>query len=302
MQSKNTATLKETKPHGTASFRCAFYQSSSEEESLIVKHHWHDEIEIVYFAKGEFHMEINMERYEICEECLYFISAGELHFIKAEGSFEEEAVVFNPQVLSFDSYDLVQSQLIRPLLNGRLRFPRCICASDEVYPEVFKEYQQIREAFSKDQERKSGISQRADTLMEQLMIKASLLKILAVMTQRSLLTLQEKNSNQQVEEIKKILTYIQSNYKEKIYIRDLAGIINVNEQYFCRFFKKIIGKSPMEYVNEIRIKNAVELLLGTNIPVMDVCLESGFNNLGNFLREFKKHIGTTPLSYRKENR
>lgn len=73
----------------------------------------------------------------------------------------------------------------------------------------------------------------------------------------------------------------------------------MNEQYFCRFFKKALGKSPVSYINEYRIKQAIILLQTTDLPVMDICLDCGFHNLGNFLREFKKDTGFTPLQYRK---
>ena len=65
-------------------------------------------------------------------------------------------------------------------------------------------------------------------------------------------------------------------------------------------FKKAIGHSPIEYLNEYRIRQAKRLLEKTDLQVMEVCLECGFNNLGNFLQEFRKHTGTTPLQYRKQ--
>lgn len=110
----------------------------------------------------------------------------------------------------------------------------------------------------------------------------------------------EKNLDKRVESIKTVLTYIKENYQDKIYITDLAGQVNLNEQYFCRLFKKAIGCSPIEYLNEYRIKQAKRLLEETNLPVMEVCLECGYNNLGNFLREFRKYTETTPLQYRKQ--
>lgn len=58
----------------------------------------------------------------------------------------------------------------------------------------------------------------------------------------------------------------------------------------------------MEYVNEIRIRRAAEMVISTDNLIMDICLDCGFNNLGNFLREFKKYTGTTPRLYKKENR
>lgn len=139
-----------------------------------------------------------------------------------------------------------------------------------------------------------------DDLTSQLYIKAALLTILAVLSEHRLFTPTEKNYDKRVEDIKTTLTYIKDNYKEKIYISDLALQVNLNEQYFCRFFKKALGRTPMEYVNEYRIKQTRRLLEETDLPVTEVCLECGYNNLGNFLREFRKQTGTTPLQYRKQ--
>ena len=104
-----------------------------------------------------------------------------------------------------------------------------------------------------------------------------------------------------MESIKTVLTYISDNYQNKIYISDLARQVNLNEQYFCRLFKKAIGRPPIAYINEYRIKQSMRLLENTDIAVTDVCLECGFNHLGNFMKEFRKLTGTTPLQYRKKS-
>lgn len=55
-------TLKEIRPHGTKAFPCAIYQTRSVGRGTLVKHHWHDEVGILYFSGGEFRLEINMEQ------------------------------------------------------------------------------------------------------------------------------------------------------------------------------------------------------------------------------------------------
>ena len=57
--------LKEIRPHGTKAFPCAIYQTRALERGTFVKHHWHDEIEILYFADGDFRLDINMESFFI---------------------------------------------------------------------------------------------------------------------------------------------------------------------------------------------------------------------------------------------
>ena len=74
-------TLKELRPHGTKTFPFATYKTPFCQKGTIVKHHWHDEIEMIYFSEGNFRLEINMEPILIRSECLYFINPGELHSI-----------------------------------------------------------------------------------------------------------------------------------------------------------------------------------------------------------------------------
>ncbi len=310
MQQSQPTTLKEIRSHGTKSFPCAVYRTCSTRKGSLVKHHWHDEVEILYFSSGAFRLEINMEQFPIASECLYFINPGELHSIITEsaGSYED-AVVFSPDILSFDSYDAAQMQLIHPIQKGRMLFPRCLTPEHPAFSPIRGAFTDIlrtfRQTMSEDAPQNTDSEDTTavtDDLTSQLYTKASLLLILAVLSEHQLFTPTEKNYDKRVEDIKTTLTYIKDNYREKIYISDLARQINLNEQYFCRFFKKALGRTPMEYVNEYRIKQTRRLLEETDLPVTDVCLECGYNNLGNFLREFRKSTGTTPLQYRKQLR
>ena len=302
-QQTQMPSLKEPGPHGTKEFPCAVYQTRAAQKGMLVKHHWHDEAEILYFFDENFHLEINMEPCPISPDCLYFINPGELHSISAEKpcSLGEHAVVFDIGILNFDPYDLAQMQLLKPLRNRTLLFPRCLTPDHPAFLPVRDAFWDILRAF-KERTKEDTCPKDLpgmEELSRQLLIKSSLLRIFALLCSHQLFTPVEKDHDKRVERIKATLTFIKENYKEKIYIRDLAGVVNMNEQYFCRFFKKALGRSPMEYVNEYRIKQSLHLLEETDLPVMDICLECGYNNLGNFLREFKKQTHTTPLQYRR---
>jgi AraC-like DNA-binding protein len=303
MQNDHLSTLKEIRPHGTAAFPCAVYQTRAVQKGIMVKHHWHSEVEILYFYGGTFQLEINMEQFPITSECLVFINPGELHSITSEksGNFGEDAVVFDLDILSFDSLDDVQMKLIRPITSGRLLFPRYVLPDHPAFLPLREAFMEIMHSFGHQPREVTSWEDGTvtDNLISQLYIKSYLLKILAVLSDNQLFTATEKNRDKRVEGIKTTLSYIHENYKEKIYVRDLAALVNMNEQYFCRFFKKAIGRSPMDYVNEYRIRQAVHLLEETDMTVTDICLECGFNNIGNFLKEFRKYRSTTPLQYRK---
>ena len=107
--------------------------------------------------------------------------------------------------------------------------------------------------------------------------------------------------NPRVELLKTVISYIRENYQHSLTLGELAALAGMNEQYFCRFFKKALGKTPVSYINDFRIRHAATLLRTTELPVTEVCLESGFNNLGHFMKEFKKTTQLTPLQFRKQS-
>ena len=241
-----------------------------------------------------------MESFSIDQECFFFVNPGEIHSVEVYSPAVESAVVFHPCILNFEHYDLAQTQLLQPLTKGEIQLPRFLDISHPAFSRIKKEYLDILNVFHQTGFFLSGEYETVtEDVASQLFIRAGLLKILGVLSSFSLLTHPEKADDYRIRIIKSSLEFIRNHYQNKIYIRDLAENANMNEQYFCRFFKKILGKSPVTYINEYRIKQAIILLQTTDEAIMDICLDCGFNNLGNFLREFKKHTGFTPLQYRK---
>jgi len=95
----------------------------------------------------------------------------------------------------------------------------------------------------------------------------------------------------------KVLQFLNTNYQRKIELETVADIANLHPAAFCRFFKEKTGKSLSEYVNDMRIGYACRLIIEGKLSVSQISFESGFNNLSNFNRTFKKHTGYTPTDY-----
>jgi len=95
----------------------------------------------------------------------------------------------------------------------------------------------------------------------------------------------------------KVLQFLNTNYQRKIELETVADIANLHPAAFCRFFKEKTGKSLSEYVNDMRIGYACRLIIEGKLSVSQISYESGFNNLSNFNRTFKKHTGYTPTNY-----
>ena len=102
--------------------------------------------------------------------------------------------------------------------------------------------------------------------------------------------------------LNKVIEYITKNYSDRITTLDLAKMCYLSEAHFCRFFKKYIGKSATEYINEYRIEKAAVLLTSTSESISYISSDVGFDDANYFSRVFKKMKGTSPVQFRKKSR
>ena len=100
--------------------------------------------------------------------------------------------------------------------------------------------------------------------------------------------------------LKTIFNYIRDHFMKPIALEDISAQVFMTPQSFCRFFKKSTNKTFITFLNEYRINHATKLLSETDVDVKTICYESGFNNLSNFFRNFKKITQLTPSVYRDE--
>ena len=101
--------------------------------------------------------------------------------------------------------------------------------------------------------------------------------------------------------LRPVINYISERYEEKIYVEKLAEIIMVSSDYFTKMFKDSIGKTPIEYINALRVNRAMELLYTTKKTMTEIADEIGFCNPNYFHKIFKQYMNQSPLAYRKNN-
>ena len=99
-----------------------------------------------------------------------------------------------------------------------------------------------------------------------------------------------------------VIAYIDEHFKEKIYIESLSDMINVSPDYFTKMFKESIGKTPIDYINGMRVNCAMELLCSTEMSMTDIADSIGFCNPNYFHKIFKQYMITSPLAYRKSTK
>lgn len=95
------------------------------------------------------------------------------------------------------------------------------------------------------------------------------------------------------------ISYIEENYTNNISLDDVSRIINISPYYFSKLFKEETGEGFVEYLTRLRIEKAKELLLGTDMPMKEICQEVGYPDPNYFSRIFKKNYGVTPTEYKE---
>ncbi|WP_055669651.1 AraC family transcriptional regulator [Desnuesiella massiliensis] len=284
-------TLRETVDRGDAVIPFYIYHHYWSQYNLYL--HWHNEFEIIYMEKGFSVFTVDTLPIKVSAGQCIIVNSGQLHSAHCMNNefSQHHALLFDLNFLSGISSDYCHSKYIAPLLKGQFRLPLIVDEKSQWGSEVIRE---VREAIKIYDSKELGW---------EIGIKASLYKILSFIARENKFLIEESSTtssiNYKINIIKKSLNYIQNNYTKKIYIEDLANEVNMNPQYFCRFFKKNIGKTPVDYINQYRIEQAVKIIKTEDKNISDICFEVGFDNFSYFIRKFKQYKNCTPNKYKQ---
>jgi AraC-like DNA-binding protein len=97
-----------------------------------------------------------------------------------------------------------------------------------------------------------------------------------------------------------IFNFVKEEFRRPISLEEIADLVSMTVPAFCRYFKKVTGKTFTEFVNEYRLTHAAKLLHEKQVSITEVCYDSGFNNFSHFNKRFKKFTGKAPSAYRNE--
>lgn len=109
---------------------------------------------------------------------------------------------------------------------------------------------------------------------------------------------EQEHSRHPDEEITQIQIWLQDNYHREIIMSQLAKRFSMSTRTLNRRFKAALGISPLDFLQEIRVNIAKDLLKTTNLSINEIADKVGYQDIGFFTALFKKHLATTPLSYR----
>lgn len=251
--------------------------------------HWHEQFQVLYFSQGEALIYCNSHPYEVKGGDVVIINSNEIHYGETLcGELVYDIIKVDLNFLLSSQNDFCQMKYITPLLQGRIAFQNHITNDQRLRGQI----QQIVQEYGQQE------------IGCELAIKAYIYQMVVVLlrhyqqevTPQKLYEYQQKTTYQ----LRTVLAYIDQHYHENISLSQMANLSNMSKQHFCRVFKSITGKRPMDYINYLRINKAVNLLTEKNFNISEIAMAVGFDDSNYFSRLFKKYQKTTPSIMRKK--
>ncbi len=239
--------------------------------------HWHNyfEIEIIVSGKG-IHI-LNGHKYEVKRGSMYILSLYDYHSLKASEDIQIINICFAPELLDGKIADRLQH-------SGKT----VMCSLDEEKTEYIDERVIILE-------KENCLTNSHANTSDDLVLRTILSEICAHALRMS----KTRDKGSPPAFVQQATVYIHENFRQEIALNLLADKLNVSSGYLGKLIKNSLGKSFNEYLGDVRLKYACDLLESSRLSVSEIALDSGHSSVQYFLYVFKKHFGITPGQYRQ---
>ncbi len=286
--SMNNLSSKEKRKHGSVRIPYDFFECRVPDRFPLVPLHWHNEFELNYIVSGRSEFTCGEDKFTADAGDIILIPPNTLHALYPYKGDKQvyNTLVFRTELLGIGKEERCGISCMEPIINGNREVIVPISKEHKAYEEMQRCIEQIFDCV------------KENTAIADLHMKSELLRFLWLLEENSCIVTVKNQDERQMESIRETLVFINLNYREAISIEQLAGMAHLSKSYFMYRFKKMVGVSAMEYIIQLRIKLACEMLRNSPAPSLEIAFACGFQNLSNFNRQFKKYVGYTPKQYR----
>ena len=272
----------EQRQHRTGDFPLAYYPVDRMHPRYRMPMHWHREAELIRIREGALDLYIDEREIQARAGDLMLIGEGVLHGGEPADCVYECIVFDTALLLGVDAC----KRGLKGLLSHSLFLPGSVVGGDEAFTgAVARLYDHCA----------AGIAGN------ELSVMGALFEVFGTLLARHYDARMERVSDrfvQKAAQLKPALEYIETHYGQSITLDALARQTGMSPKYFCRFFKTITHRSPIDYVNYYRVECASGFLASTDMTVAEIAQHCGFNDSSFFLKQFRKYKGITPGSAR----
>lgn len=281
---------KEEKHHADSRFPYNIYLCSIPQDFRVVPIHWHEEMELISVKKGSGQVILDLHPFPVKTGDLVIVFPGKLHGIrqKAGCAMEYENIIFRLDMLIPALPDRCSSEFLMPLLSGN-------GPSSYVCSQGCREFLPVQQLIA----RLDAISDSRPAGYE-LAVKGIFFELLFQILPQRQGSGDETAGSRFQGKMKLVLKEVENRYAEPLTVKEMAGMCGYSASHFMKFFRRQMGMSFVEYLNDYRLLMAARMLASTEETVTEIARLSGFDQPSYFNRLFRRKYGMTPSEYRKE--
>lgn len=283
---KQKAPVKESQQRGTVLFPLQYNYCNTANPFYDLWLHWHMEFEMIHVVAGSYRIFIN-DHEELLEEGDLCIVAGKVVHGDApdKGVGKYESAVFDIELMRLHGFS--SDSFVSEVVNGT------ICIESVYRLNEHKEISRIADSFFETiRDQKDGWEAISTGY---LILLFGLIKKYRLYSERKVLPAKARVRNEKLE---LVFEHIKKNYMNNITLEDLAEAAGFSPKYFCRVFKEMTNRAPVEYLNWFRINRSCAMIRETDDKLQDIALKCGFNDFSYFIKIFHRYKNMTPLKYR----
>ena len=273
----------ESMQRGTIDFPLEFYHVTRAHPQYIMRIHWHVEFEFIRVLEGNLRLTIDDQEFDVPKDASVFIPSGALHSAIPENNCVYDCIVMDPNMLMNKSDTCCK--FIQQLINHELEVQSIY---DAAYNSIHETIWNLFDAISF---KPTGY---------QLQVLGALYRFFGIIISGNYppeVLSRTKRDLKRITQLKKALEFIENSYTSNISLQEMSDSVQMTPKYFCRFFREMTHRSPVDYLNYYRIERACYLLLTTNQSITEIAYNTGFNDLSYFIKIFKRYKGVTPRQY-----
>lgn len=252
--------------------------------------HKHDFDELVIVRSGRGHHVTENGSYLISRGDAFLIPRGKCHGYEKMENLKIANLLFHMELLKTKCGDLADSPGFNLFFENSTKFKEAFRFSNRLTLSERK-LQQCELIFAEMQQEQS------EELPGRCFNNELLFLNLCVLVCRSFSS-EEKTHSTEISDLSRLLQFMEANHAEPLKLKDLAQKINRSVSSLMQLFRTAMGKSPMEYLNTIRLEQAAKDLRETDHPISAVAFAHGFSDSNYFSSRFSRHFGCSPRQYR----
>lgn len=265
-----------------------------------IETHCHEFIELVFITEGSGIHIYKGEQYNICEGDVFIIEPEVEHSYLVDNGLSMTLynILFHKSFLSHELESLsrvapfVNFFYVEPFLRSTLQFNSHLTLEPQQRIEIMHKINHIMKEYS---EKQIGYRILVKTGLIELLINFS--RYYELQLHRPMTSL---GSESQI--IERVCDYIERHYALPLSLLQLSQMCGMSMSSFTAKFKLYTGKTFIEFRNESRIRIARMLLADTDEKIVEIAQQVGFDDLSSFNKLFKKVIGASPGTYRRQHR